>query len=198
MAELIPEQASGRSRGRRPRAVKAVTERLSRFRCVGCGYGASCKIAPERCPMCTGKTWEYEERSGQPDLDWPLGAPEPHVKKPSTQQEGGRNAEQARHVKNEKQYEALKDKGMSKSGPPGSPTHGVVEPRRQKLAFGLGRDPRRRRAGPPPRRRRPGARAARLPLARTRRPHTTAFHLFKSDVRKGARRSRPVASSRAA
>lgn len=63
MAELIPE--TGQREVARPAflvAVKAVTERLSRFRCVGCGYGASCKIAPERCPMCTGKTWEYEER----------------------------------------------------------------------------------------------------------------------------------------
>jgi hypothetical protein len=34
---------------------------LSQFRCACCGYGASCKIAPERCPMCGGGTWEYEE-----------------------------------------------------------------------------------------------------------------------------------------
>lgn len=45
-----------------PVAVEVITERLFRFRCVGCGYGASCKIAPERCPMCTGQIWEHEER----------------------------------------------------------------------------------------------------------------------------------------
>jgi rubrerythrin len=63
MAELIPEE------DRRlvalpplPVAVEVITERLFRFRCVGCGYGASCKIAPERCPMCTGQIWEHEER----------------------------------------------------------------------------------------------------------------------------------------
>jgi rubrerythrin len=33
--------------------------RLPQFRCTGCGYGASCRIAPERCPMCGGSTWEY-------------------------------------------------------------------------------------------------------------------------------------------
>jgi hypothetical protein len=33
--------------------------RLSQFRCTGCGYGACCRIAPERCPMCGGSTWEH-------------------------------------------------------------------------------------------------------------------------------------------
>lgn len=36
---------------------------LSRFRCQGCGYGASSRIAPERCPMCGGCTWSYERAS---------------------------------------------------------------------------------------------------------------------------------------
>jgi hypothetical protein len=44
----------------------AAAERLSQFRCVACGYGASCKIAPERCPMCGGGSWEYEDR-GRPE-----------------------------------------------------------------------------------------------------------------------------------
>ena len=29
------------------------------FRCTACGYGASCRIAPERCPMCGGRAWEH-------------------------------------------------------------------------------------------------------------------------------------------
>ena len=32
---------------------------LGEFRCAGCGYGARCKIAPERCPMCSGSVWNY-------------------------------------------------------------------------------------------------------------------------------------------
>jgi rubrerythrin len=34
---------------------------LSRFRCSDCGYGDSCRIAPERCPMCGGSVWEFEQ-----------------------------------------------------------------------------------------------------------------------------------------
>ena len=45
----------------------AAAERLSRFRCAGCGYGASCKIAPERCPMCGGGSWEYENEHRRTD-----------------------------------------------------------------------------------------------------------------------------------
>jgi hypothetical protein len=33
---------------------------LFRFRCTTCAYGASCRAAPERCPMCGCSTWEYE------------------------------------------------------------------------------------------------------------------------------------------
>jgi hypothetical protein len=29
------------------------------LRCVGCGYGVSVSIAPERCPMCSGSAWEH-------------------------------------------------------------------------------------------------------------------------------------------
>jgi hypothetical protein len=43
-------------------SVVAAAEQLSQFRCAACGYGASCKIAPERCPMCGGGSWEYQER----------------------------------------------------------------------------------------------------------------------------------------
>jgi len=32
------------------------------FRCADCGYGASRRIAPERCPMCSGTVWNYEAR----------------------------------------------------------------------------------------------------------------------------------------
>jgi hypothetical protein len=32
------------------------------FRCVGCSYRASRRIAPERCPMCGASTWELEPR----------------------------------------------------------------------------------------------------------------------------------------
>jgi predicted Zn-ribbon and HTH transcriptional regulator len=30
------------------------------FRCIGCGYGASRPVAPERCPMCAGSVWGLE------------------------------------------------------------------------------------------------------------------------------------------
>jgi len=33
---------------------------LPRFRCSTCGYGASRRIAPERCPMCGTSTWELD------------------------------------------------------------------------------------------------------------------------------------------
>jgi hypothetical protein len=34
---------------------------LFRFRCTRCAYGASRRAAPERCPMCGGATWEFED-----------------------------------------------------------------------------------------------------------------------------------------
>jgi hypothetical protein len=43
-------------------AVLAIAECLPEFRCAGCGYGATCRMAPERCPMCGGAAWEYRER----------------------------------------------------------------------------------------------------------------------------------------
>jgi rubrerythrin len=36
--------------------------RLPRFRCDRCGYGACCRMAPERCPMCGGSIWSFETR----------------------------------------------------------------------------------------------------------------------------------------
>ena len=34
---------------------------LAHFRCADCGYGASCRKAPERCPMCGGEVWDYAD-----------------------------------------------------------------------------------------------------------------------------------------
>jgi rubredoxin len=39
---------------------QAVDTLLSHFRCSGCGYGASRRMAPDRCPMCSGSVWEYD------------------------------------------------------------------------------------------------------------------------------------------
>src|SRR5262249_55454279 len=33
---------------------------LLRYRCAGCGYGASRRQPPERCPMCGDEHWEEE------------------------------------------------------------------------------------------------------------------------------------------
>jgi rubrerythrin len=33
---------------------------VHRFRCVNCSYGATRATAPERCPMCGGSSWEFE------------------------------------------------------------------------------------------------------------------------------------------
>jgi hypothetical protein len=33
---------------------------LLRYRCSDCGYGASRRQPPERCPMCGGITWQDE------------------------------------------------------------------------------------------------------------------------------------------
>jgi hypothetical protein len=60
---------------------------LFRFRCAACSYGASRRIAPDRCPMCGGSAWEYEawrpfsslvaDLSGQGvSVAAPLGHPE--------------------------------------------------------------------------------------------------------------------------
>jgi rubrerythrin len=54
------------------RGREATGERLGQFRCIGCGYGASCRIAPERCPMCGGQAWEYGTRQWSADLERPV------------------------------------------------------------------------------------------------------------------------------
>jgi len=46
---------------------------LFRYRCDGCGYGASCRTVPERCPMCSGYEWRDEKSALlSDDLDTPL------------------------------------------------------------------------------------------------------------------------------
>ena len=30
--------------------------------CTSCGYGVAVRIAPDRCPMCGGSTWEHLAR----------------------------------------------------------------------------------------------------------------------------------------
>lgn len=69
MAELSPEPNPLEVEWYVP--IEAVAERLFRFRCLGCGYGASCKVAPARCPMCGGKTWEYQDQQWSTDLNRP-------------------------------------------------------------------------------------------------------------------------------
>jgi len=91
--------------------TEGVAVRLSRFRCLSCRYGASCRIAPHRCPMCGGKAWEYEDKQWSVDLEEPLRrASMPYT--PSRLEVA--MPSKSSNVKNEKQYEALKDKGMSK------------------------------------------------------------------------------------
>jgi hypothetical protein len=41
---------------------------LQQFRCVGCGYGASSRSAPARCPMCGGVSWARESRQRYVDV----------------------------------------------------------------------------------------------------------------------------------
>lgn len=36
---------------------------LQTYRCTDCGYGASCRRKPERCPMCGGLGWEATGRT---------------------------------------------------------------------------------------------------------------------------------------
>jgi DNA-directed RNA polymerase subunit RPC12/RpoP len=40
---------------------RELTRLLLSYRCSDCGYGASAKQAPARCPMCGGSAW-MEER----------------------------------------------------------------------------------------------------------------------------------------
>jgi rubrerythrin len=55
-------------------AELAIDRPLSTFRCEVCGYGACCRVAPQRCPMCGQSKWSYEPGSRfADDLDAPLG-----------------------------------------------------------------------------------------------------------------------------
>jgi hypothetical protein len=77
MAELIEEGGAGsptQGLGGWPGTPRlmAAEEQLSEFRCARCGYGASCRIAPQQCPMCAGGAWEYGGRAQVSDRDQPL------------------------------------------------------------------------------------------------------------------------------
>lgn len=39
------------------------------LRCFLCGHAAVARIAPDRCPLCGGTTWEHPARSGESILD---------------------------------------------------------------------------------------------------------------------------------
>ena len=40
------------------RSVSSDAAALSTYRCRECGYGASCRREPARCPMCGGARWQ--------------------------------------------------------------------------------------------------------------------------------------------
>jgi rubrerythrin len=48
----------------RRQPLAARTQGWPRFElhCSTCGYGIVVRIAPERCPMCSGSTWEHPRR----------------------------------------------------------------------------------------------------------------------------------------
>jgi len=48
----LDRHGGGRTENMRPH--------LSPFACADCSYGASARVAPERCPVCNGSTWELE------------------------------------------------------------------------------------------------------------------------------------------
>jgi len=47
---------------------------LLQFRCAGCGYGASSRSAPARCPMCGGVDWTEAGRPRFADVNADLVA----------------------------------------------------------------------------------------------------------------------------
>jgi rubrerythrin len=47
---------------------------LFRFRCVGCTYGVNDPAPPERCPICGGSAWEFEDWRPFSSLNKDLGA----------------------------------------------------------------------------------------------------------------------------
>jgi rubrerythrin len=54
------------------RTGPAPIELLLRFRCIACGYGVSCRVVPQRCPMCGGTAWHDEPCHPRWDRDQPL------------------------------------------------------------------------------------------------------------------------------
>ena len=52
---------------------------MLRFRCEGCGYGASSRRAPERCPMCGLVSWVEEGWKPFEDLERDLAPTAPVV-----------------------------------------------------------------------------------------------------------------------
>jgi rubrerythrin len=42
---------------------------LTRFSCARCAYGASSRIAPDRCPMCNGTVWTLEKSDQRRSLN---------------------------------------------------------------------------------------------------------------------------------
>jgi len=54
----------GSSSAEKSNERRSTDGRLPQFRCMGCGYGASCRMAPERCPMCGASTWELLAGNG--------------------------------------------------------------------------------------------------------------------------------------
>jgi hypothetical protein len=54
--------------------VPPVDSPLLRLRCAGCGYGASARQEPARCPMCGGVSWLAERKHAVSDLTHDLVA----------------------------------------------------------------------------------------------------------------------------
>jgi predicted Zn-ribbon and HTH transcriptional regulator len=42
---------------------------LLELRCSTCGYGARCAVPPDRCPMCSGSTWDSLGRTALREWD---------------------------------------------------------------------------------------------------------------------------------
>lgn len=41
--------------------TSVIEEPLFRLRCIDCGYGASCRTIPDRCPMCGRSRWSADQ-----------------------------------------------------------------------------------------------------------------------------------------
>ena len=57
------------------RSMGAVSRPFDLF-CASCGYGVVVRIAPERCPMCSGSTWVHPAHTRPPGVDWESAQPE--------------------------------------------------------------------------------------------------------------------------